>query len=328
MQIVQKPNLRVALCYGLSELNVMHTKSMSILDTLRIRSTAYIVKSPKGRWSMGVEPHANLARFHLVLSGSAWVEVAPAGDREQLHAGDYVIIPDGKAHTLSSEPGVPPLETDMIPDADFHPRVLDEPDVTSQTQLLCGYFRLSEGVPPILLETMPGLIVQRGSGAETAQQPGKVFELVKDELRLRSALTHTVLNLLSEILCLFAIHSWLQRMIEDDKQLLALFDSRFQAVLDTIHADPTKPWTVETLARISGQSRTVFATHFKSVMGFGPIAYVTQCRVRIAKTLLADSDLSLDRIAERVGYSDTNAFNRAFKREAGSAPGAYRRSSR
>ncbi|GLO69101.1 hypothetical protein MACH17_06180 [Phaeobacter inhibens] len=180
----------------------------------------------------------------------------------------------------------------------------------------------------MLLETLPDLVVQRRSGPESGQSLDAIFELIKSELLVRSGRMRTVLNRLSEILCLVAIHSWLQRVIEEDTLLHALFDPRFQVVLDRIHADPTEPWTVEDLARLGGQSRTAFATHFKSIMGIGPIAYVTRCRVEIAKALLADSDLSLDKIAERAGYSDTNAFNRAFKRETGSAPGAYRRSSR
>ena len=44
-----------------------------------------------------------------------------------------------------------------------------------------------------------------------------------------------------------------------------------------------------------------------------------------AKCLLDNSDLSLARIAERVGYETDGAFNRAFKRVVGMTPGEYRR---
>lgn len=44
-----------------------------------------------------------------------------------------------------------------------------------------------------------------------------------------------------------------------------------------------------------------------------------------AKKLLKDSDMTLIEIAEQLGYSDSAAFSRAFKLEAGLSPGEYRK---
>jgi AraC-like DNA-binding protein len=44
--------------------------------------------------------------------------------------------------------------------------------------------------------------------------------------------------------------------------------------------------------------------------------------------LLRSSDLSIETVAERVGYSDVANFTRAFRRWTGSTPAAYRRSTR
>ena len=41
--------------------------------------------------------------------------------------------------------------------------------------------------------------------------------------------------------------------------------------------------------------------------------------------MLEEGSLALDEIAFKSGYADTNAFNRAFKREIGASPGAFRR---
>ena len=41
--------------------------------------------------------------------------------------------------------------------------------------------------------------------------------------------------------------------------------------------------------------------------------------------LLDDQQASIERIAERLGYSDVANFNRAFKRWTGTTPGQYRR---
>jgi AraC-like DNA-binding protein len=45
-----------------------------------------------------------------------------------------------------------------------------------------------------------------------------------------------------------------------------------------------------------------------------------------ALTMLAASDLSLDEVAEKLGYSTVPCFVRAFHRWTGTTPGAYRRS--
>jgi AraC-like DNA-binding protein len=58
------------------------------------------------------------------------------------------------------------------------------------------------------------------------------------------------------------------------------------------------------------------------------MGYVTQYRTLLARRMLSETSLALDDIANRTGYSDTNAFSRAFRRVIGTSPGAFRKSSR
>jgi AraC-like DNA-binding protein len=50
----------------------------------------------------------------------------------------------------------------------------------------------------------------------------------------------------------------------------------------------------------------------------------TEVRSTLAKELLLSGKLSVDQIAERLGYSDSAAFHHAFKRWTGKSPGSYR----
>lgn len=52
---------------------------------------------------------------------------------------------------------------------------------------------------------------------------------------------------------------------------------------------------------------------------------VDECRFRIAAALLRETDLSVQEIAARVGYSTPGSFARAFSRWAGQPPRAFRR---
>jgi AraC-like DNA-binding protein len=92
-----------------------------------------------------------------------------------------------------------------------------------------------------------------------------------------------------------------------------------------MHAEPAAAWTVERLSRRAGMSRAAFSRRFTELVGRPPMTYLTWWRMTTAGRMLRDDDAPLQVVAERVGYSSEFAFNRAFKREFGVSPGAYRR---
>ncbi len=64
---------------------------------------------------------------------------------------------------------------------------------------------------------------------------------------------------------------------------------------------------------------------FKAATGSPLIAYLQNLRVEEAKRLLESTDLPIEDISERAGYSDASFFRRLFKRLTGLTPGHYRR---
>ena len=95
-----------------------------------------------------------------------------------------------------------------------------------------------------------------------------------------------------------------------------------------MHGDLARRWTVDSLARESGLSRSTFAATFKAVTGDAPLDYLTRWRMYRARVLLRGSDLSLMEIAARIGYDTDTALSRAFRRFEGTAPGKWRRNDR
>ena len=59
-------------------------------------------------------------------------------------------------------------------------------------------------------------------------------------------------------------------------------------------------------------------------LGVSPLGYVTQLRMRLATQWIAERQLSIEQVAERLGYGSQAAFSRAFKRATGRTPGAVR----
>ena len=54
--------------------------------------------------------------------------------------------------------------------------------------------------------------------------------------------------------------------------------------------------------------------------------YLTDIRMNHARVLLTQTDLSIRRVADRVGYPDGYYFTKVFKKRFAAPPGRYRKS--
>jgi AraC-like DNA-binding protein len=106
----------------------------------------------------------------------------------------------------------------------------------------------------------------------------------------------------------------------------ALADPVLAPVLAAMHGAPEQKWDLISLARKANVSVSLLDERFRSVLGLAPIRYLTVWRMHRAGELLHSAELSIAAIARRVGYDSEEAFSRAFKREHGAPPSAWRRS--
>ena len=72
-------------------------------------------------------------------------------------------------------------------------------------------------------------------------------------------------------------------------------------------------------------SRSVFAERFTSLVGEPPMRYLAVWRMHVAAQQLREGQRSVAQVAFAVGYDSEAAFSRAFKREFGASPGAWRK---
>ena len=106
----------------------------------------------------------------------------------------------------------------------------------------------------------------------------------------------------------------------------ALRDQSVGTALSLIHQSPQESWTVESLGRAVGLSRSGFAARFQTLVGVPPLQYLTQWRMQMAANLLhREHKLSIGQVAHQVGYDSEASFNRAFKRTYEMTPGSWRR---
>ena len=87
----------------------------------------------------------------------------------------------------------------------------------------------------------------------------------------------------------------------------------------------SEPWTVDRMAKKCSMSAGHFHAQMQAVWNQTPQQMLTRLRMEHASTLLLGTGLTLDRIAEQVGYTSTFAFSNAFLRFSGKRPGEYRK---
>jgi two-component system response regulator YesN len=72
-------------------------------------------------------------------------------------------------------------------------------------------------------------------------------------------------------------------------------------------------------------SETYFSQIFKELMGENFSVYVEKKRMDYAYRLIVETDMTIDLVAEKTGYSNTNAFRKAYKRFYGMSPSQSRK---
>jgi transcriptional regulator GlxA family with amidase domain len=83
--------------------------------------------------------------------------------------------------------------------------------------------------------------------------------------------------------------------------------------------------SLERLARRAALSTRTLSRRFREQVGTSPLQWLLMQRVRRAQQLLETSDLSIERIASRVGFASATNLRERFLVVVGTSPTAYRR---
>jgi AraC-like DNA-binding protein len=299
-----------------------------IFETIQLRGIFYFRTDFSPPWGTTVPHLGQVARFHHVVQGRCWIRVGQAEPIE-LAAGDFVLVPNGASHILSHTPNMkaPPLET-VLAAAGYQGETLlavGSGDTAAATQLVCGHLTFGNGADHAILRALPALI--RIDNAERARRLwfDQVLRLLVSHVFSDHPGAIAVVTRLSEIVLIEAI-----RFAGDDapdlRRLMQAFaDTRIGKTVALIHQEPARAWTVDTLAREVGMSRTRFAEQFREMMGMSPVNYLTEWRLQRAIAALSTSRHPIGKIARECGYSSPAAFTRAFIKHFGRTPKAFRR---
>jgi AraC-like DNA-binding protein len=296
-----------------------------VLRSLRLRGSFYAAWDLGAPWGLSFR-RARFAPFHYVESGEMWL-VTAAGDRVHLAAGDVVVLFDGGGHRIVDEPGHRAEPIEKIVARHRHASVMRHGGNGRESRLVCGKFLLDEreGESAVLQQLPPLVHIRRGRSAQL-RAFSATLGLLAEEVRGGQPGGERAAVLLTETLFIHVL-----RVALTDGEpgaagwLEALRDPQIGAALAAIHGEPERPWTVATLSRRAGLSRSVFAERFHLRLGVPPMTYLARWRLQLAARWLRETRSSVSEILDRLGYASPATFHRAFKREHGVAPTAYRR---
>jgi AraC-like DNA-binding protein len=116
--------------------------------------------------------------------------------------------------------------------------------------------------------------------------------------------------------------------LRPDAEALLMHAERMAPVLQHIERHLQQPVSRAGLAKVAGLSPSRFHALFRATMGMSPMAYALQRRLQHASYLLIGSDLTVQDVSSRLGFSDPFYFSRIFKSRMHLSPVRYRQQTR
>ena len=96
--------------------------------------------------------------------------------------------------------------------------------------------------------------------------------------------------------------------------------------LEKIYLDYGGKLTLQDLADACYLSKAYLCRLFKRETGKTPVDFITDYRLRVAETLLLNTDKSCAEIARTCGFEEESYFTRRFRKKKGVTPTAFRKS--
>lgn len=192
-------------------------------------------------------------------------------------------------------------------------------DPAGRDVLFIGAYASVGEVGRLLTAALPACLVVR-----YADTPSAALRLMATEMGRDAPGQGTLLDRLLDVLLIDTVRAHVAQARHDRPSWLSATDPVVVDALGHLHADVSRPWTLESLARAVGTSRASLSRKFVAEVGLPPIGYLTRWRLARAADLLADPQVTVAAAARSVGYGTPFALSTAFKRQYGVSPRDYR----
>ena len=108
-------------------------------------------------------------------------------------------------------------------------------------------------------------------------------------------------------------------------EVMAIDDPQMKQAVQYLQAHACENISVDDILRQVPMARRALERKFKMFLGRSPAKEICRIRIQRARKLLAETNLSMQDIAEACGYTSYTYLGNVFKRETGISPGRYRK---
>jgi AraC-like DNA-binding protein len=275
-----------------------------------------------------------IVSYHIVTQGDCWGALV-GGPPVRLAAGDILFIPRGDPYVIASSAQLcAEARVETGPALGFFRQmaagelpftVVEGGGGDVSTHLVCGFLGCDTRPFNPALAALPPLVHLHPPADASQERLQSLIDYTVAEAREPRAGGRCVLIRLAELIFVEAVRRCLAEAPATHGWLAGLRDPVVGRALRLLHQTPAAEWTLETLAREAGVSRSRLAESFTRFVGQPPMLYLTQWRLQLAARMLADGAGKVAVVAREVGYESEAAFSRAFKRFTGVAPARWKR---
>ena len=293
-----------------------------MLSLLKVRNLMSGGFDAGSDWSLYFDQHDGI-EFCAVVSGECWLMVDGVPEPVHVTTGDCFLLPRGRAYRMASDMSLTPLDAHAFLSTAQNGRI-NKHNGGGQFLSACGHFSVAGDHADILLGVLPPIV-------HIYKEPDKAMlrwcvDRMIQELREPQPGNSLVIEHLAHMVLVQALRL---HMAEGPKGglgwLYALGDKDVGVAIKHMHEDPSRRWTVQSLAESAAMSRTAFTLKFKQMVGSAPMEYLTHWRMLLAADKLTYSRDSISTISAALGYESESAFSTAFKRVMGCSPREYSR---
>ena len=273
-----------------------------------------------GDWALKVRQD-QLFRCFALVSGHCWLAMDGIADAVRLEAGDFVVLPHGRAFCLASDLTIPPVDILSVITAPLNGRILSWKG-GGACLTLSALFTFAGDHASMLLGVLPPIVHIRNDSDRAAMR--WYLERMMQVLRERQPGGILLGEHLAQMMLIEVLRLHLADKVAGGVGwLFALADKQMSAAITAMHENSGYRWTLHELAERAGMSRSAFALRFKEKVGTSAMEYLTSWRMLLAADRLVNSRDSVSAIALSLGYESESAFGFAFKREMGCSPRQY-----
>ena len=124
--------------------------------------------------------------------------------------------------------------------------------------------------------------------------------------------------------------AWITNLIEITKEAGAIAERKMNSyyinqILDYVQKNYRRDLSLEEVAEYVNLSSGYLSNYFKEKVGMNFVDYLTKLRIEKAKELLMHTNEKIYKIAEDVGYQNSQYFVTIFRKKTGVTPAEYRK---